>query len=71
MDQTILDCVADPIFVKDREHRLLQMNEAFCQFMGSTYEKLLGKTGLEFVAPEEAAVFVAKDNEGVSSGGAT
>ncbi len=68
MDQALLDCVADPIFVKDRHHRLVQMNEAFCRFMGSTREKLLGQTGLELVNPEEAAVWVAKDDEVLETG---
>ncbi len=68
MDQTLLDCVADPIFVKDRDHRLVQMNEAFCRFMGSTREKLMGQTALELVTPEEAAVFVAKDDEVLETG---
>ncbi|MDL2716241.1 MAG: PAS domain S-box protein [Acidobacteriota bacterium] len=68
MDQALLDVVADPIFVKDRHHRLVQMNEAFCRFMGSTREKLLGQTGLELVTPEEAAVFVAKDDEVLQTG---
>jgi PAS domain S-box-containing protein len=68
LDQTLLDCIADPIFVKDQDHRLVQMNEAFCRFMGSTREKLLGQTGLELVTPEEAAVFVAKDDEVLNTG---
>jgi PAS domain S-box-containing protein len=68
LDQALLDCVADPIFVKDRDHRLMQMNEAFCRFMGSTREKLVGQTGLELVNPEEAAVWVAKDDEVLETG---
>ncbi|MEO8586024.1 MAG: PAS domain S-box protein [Acidobacteriota bacterium] len=68
MDQALLDVVADPIFVKDRHHRLVHMNEAFCRFMGSSREKLLGQTGLELVNPEEAAVWVAKDDEVLATG---
>lgn len=44
------------------------MNEAFCRFMGSSREKLLGQTGLELVNPEEAAVWVAKDDEVLATG---
>jgi len=68
LNQHILDSVADPIFVKDRNHRLVHMNEAFCRFMGSTRVKLLGQTGLELVTPEEAAVFAAKDDEVMDTG---
>jgi PAS domain S-box-containing protein len=68
LDQSILDCVADPIFVKDREHRLVMMNEAFCRFMGESRANLLGKTGLELVTPAEAAVFVSKDDEVLLTG---
>ena len=59
----IIDAVADPIFVKDREHRWVLVNAAFCAFMGRTAEVLRGKSDYEFFPKEEAAVFWSKDGE--------
>lgn len=41
----IINCIGDPIFVKDRSHRLVLANDAFCTFVGGKREDLLGTTG--------------------------
>ena len=64
----MLDLGPDPIFIKDRVHRLVLVNDAFCRFMGATREQLLGHTGLELVTPEEAEVFRAKDDAVIRTG---
>ena len=43
LDQ-IINCIADPIFVKDRRHRLVLVNDAECMLAGRTREELLGRT---------------------------
>ena len=68
MEKRILDLVPDPIFIKDRGHRLVLVNDAFCRFMGASREQLLGHTGLDLVTPEEAAVFRAKDDAVIRTG---
>ncbi len=55
--QTIIDVVASPIFVKDRMHRWVLLNDAMCKFMGLPREKLIGKSDFDIVPPEEAEVF--------------
>jgi two-component system cell cycle sensor histidine kinase/response regulator CckA len=40
----IINCIADPIFVKDDQHRFLLINDAFCAFCKIPKEELLGKT---------------------------
>ncbi|MCA9781628.1 MAG: PAS domain-containing protein, partial [Candidatus Eremiobacteraeota bacterium] len=45
----IIDTVADPIFVKDQEHRWILLNEAMCRFMGHPREEMLGKSDFDFV----------------------
>ncbi|HUZ06494.1 MAG TPA: PAS domain S-box protein, partial [Candidatus Paceibacterota bacterium] len=40
----IINTVSDPIFVKDRQHRGVLVNEAFCHLMGVKREELLGKS---------------------------
>jgi PAS domain S-box-containing protein len=68
VEKRILDLVPDPIFIKDRGHRLVLVNDAFCRFMGASREQLLGHTGLDLVTPEEAAVFRAKDDAVIRTG---
>jgi len=59
----ILDAVADPIFVKDKEHRWVYVNAAFCRFLGHTKEELLGRSDFDFIPQAEAQVFWEKDDE--------
>ena len=64
----IIDSIADPVFVKDRRHRWVLMNEAECRFVGYPREKLLGKTDTDYFPKEQADVFWAKDEEVFKSG---
>lgn len=40
----VIDTIADPVFVKDRQHRWILLNQAFCKFVGQPMTALLGKT---------------------------
>ncbi len=44
----IINGTSDPIFVKDRQHRWVLLNDAFCNFMGRQREELIGKSDYEF-----------------------
>lgn len=57
----IINSVADPIFVKDREHRWTLVNDVFCQFMGYPTEKIIGKTDGDYFPKEQTDVFWEKD----------
>jgi len=57
----ILNTIADPIFVKDRQHRWVFMNNAMCEFMGHSRDELLGKSDYDFFPKDEADVFWEKD----------
>ena len=59
----IIDSVADPIFVKDEQHRWIAFNRAFCELMGRPREQLLGKSDYEFFPKQEADVFWKMDDE--------
>ncbi|MBD3296283.1 MAG: PAS domain S-box protein [Candidatus Omnitrophica bacterium] len=59
----IINSVADPIFVKDSEHRWVLLNDAFCRFMGHERQELLEKTDHDFFPQEEADVFWEKDDQ--------
>jgi diguanylate cyclase (GGDEF)-like protein/PAS domain S-box-containing protein len=59
--QRVLDTLPGPIFVKDAQHRWLFVNEAFCQAIGHTRERVLGKSDYDFFPKGQADVFWAKD----------
>ncbi len=48
----IINCIGDPIFVKDREHRFVLVNDAMCTFIGLPREQLLGLSEM----PEAVAI---------------
>jgi PAS domain S-box-containing protein len=57
----IIQTSGDPIFVKDREHCWVLINEAFCRFIGHNKEQLIGKSDYEFFPKCEADEFWEKD----------
>ncbi len=57
----VMNAVADPIFVKDRYHKWVLLNDAYCEFMGYKREDLLGKSDFDFFPKEQAEVFWARD----------
>jgi len=59
---SVINAVPDPIFVKDEQHRFIQVNDAFCQFMNCTPEELLGKNDYDFVDKTKADEFRRRDD---------
>lgn len=59
----IINSIADPIFVKDRQHRFALVNEAFCNLIGHPCEEILGKTDYDFFPKGQVDVFLEKDEE--------
>ncbi len=66
--QSVIDTVADPLFVKDERHRWIVVNRAFCEFMGHPREALLGRSDFDFLPPSEAETFWRKDEEVFATG---
>ncbi|MEI6437364.1 MAG: PAS domain S-box protein [Candidatus Omnitrophota bacterium] len=64
----IFQALPDPVFVKDRQHRWVLLNDLFCRFMGRTHEELYGKSDADFFPKEQVAVFWAKDEEVFNTG---
>lgn len=64
----IIDAVAVPIFVKDREHRWLLLNDACCALIGRSRAELIGKSDYDFFPKAQADVFWAKDEEVFATG---
>lgn len=57
----IINSVGDPMFVKDRQHRWVLVNNAMCAIMGRSRNELLGKTDYDYHLKHEADIFWAKD----------
>jgi PAS domain S-box-containing protein len=59
----IFDLLGDPIFIKDRDHRLVMLNQACCQAFGKTKEELLGLCDHDLFPQQEADVFKERDEK--------
>ncbi len=64
----IINSVGDPLFVKDSNHRLVLVNNAYCTLMDLRRDELLGRSDYDFFADEEVRVFWAKDDLVLFSG---
>jgi PAS domain S-box-containing protein len=60
----IINAIADPVLVKDCEHRFVLVNDAECHLIGKTREEIIGRTDYDFFPKEQVDVFYQKD-EGV------
>lgn len=58
----IINGIGDPIIVKDQDHKLVLVNDAFCEFCGEPRESLLGTTGFEHF-PQEMVSKLWKDED--------
>lgn len=57
----IINSMGDPVFVKDRQHRLVLVNDAECRLTGRAREEIVGKTDYDFFPKEQVDVFWQKD----------
>jgi PAS domain S-box-containing protein len=53
---TIMDATPDWIFVKDREHRFIIVNQSFATALGRNKDDFIGKNDLEMGFPEKAVM---------------
>lgn len=58
----VLDGLADPVFVKDENHRWILLNRAMEQIMQRDRTLMIGYSNESFFSPEEVAVFWAMDD---------
>lgn len=57
----MINSISDPIFVKDRQHRWVLLNDTYCNYVGHSREELIGKSDYDFFPEAEADVFWQKD----------
>jgi two-component system, cell cycle sensor histidine kinase and response regulator CckA len=60
----IINCIGDPLFVKDRRHAFVLINEAFCHLAGKRREELIGIT-IDELLPKKQAELIAEREEAV------
>jgi two-component system CheB/CheR fusion protein len=65
---SILEGLPTPVFVKDRAHRWVLLNDAACAFIGHSREELIGRSDHDFFPQEEADEFWRKDDEVFATG---
>ncbi len=64
----IIEHVADPIFIKDRDFRFVLVNRAFERLVGIPREDIVGKTDYDISPAAEADFFRQKDTEMFATG---
>lgn len=64
LDQ-IINAVADPIFVIDRQHRFVLLNDAMCDMLSTTREHLSGKPAYDSIVQTVEAEAIRRNNEQV------
>jgi two-component system, cell cycle sensor histidine kinase and response regulator CckA len=48
----IINCLGDPVFVKDEKNRMVLVNKAFCAFTGTRPDEVIGKSADQFLPDE-------------------
>jgi hypothetical protein len=61
--EEVVKLIAHPIFVKDRSHSWVWLNDAFCRLVGHPREALIGRTDHDFFPLSQADWFHARDRE--------
>ena len=59
---SIINTIADPVFVKDRDKRLVLVNSAMCSISGFSREELVGRTCYD-IFPGEVAALLSETDE--------
>lgn len=65
---TIINTIPDPVFVKDRLHRWIVLNEAFANLLQQPPEALLERSVYDIFPSAEAALFHQADEQVLSTG---
>jgi len=64
----IIDVIPNPVIVKNRDHRIVLLNESACRFFGHSREVVLAFTDYDLFPDAEVAVFHAADDRVFATG---
>lgn len=59
----LINSLNSPIFIKNKKHQFIFVNDALCQLLGRSYDELIGKSDYDFSPKEEADVFWEMDDQ--------
>lgn len=59
---SIINTIPDPVFVKDRNHRWIVLNNAYCRFIGYPMRALLDRSDFDFFPTDQATYFWQQDD---------
>jgi PAS domain S-box-containing protein len=65
---SVINTIADPVFVKDSNRKFILVNDALCDVVGRSREELLGKDDHDMFPKEQADVFRKADLEVLKTG---
>ncbi|MBW4420008.1 MAG: CHASE2 domain-containing protein [Myxacorys californica WJT36-NPBG1] len=57
----VINSIPDPVFVKDKHHRWIVLNEAYSRFLGKPVEELVEKSDYDIFPAHEADIFRQQD----------
>jgi len=66
--QSMADGMPDPWFFKDRDHRWIAFNRAFCKLVGRSREDMQNKSDIDYFPPEQVKVFWEHDDKVIQTG---
>jgi diguanylate cyclase (GGDEF)-like protein/PAS domain S-box-containing protein len=58
----VINSIPDPVFVKDKQHRWIVLNEAYSRFLGKPIDDLIEKSDYDVFPEHEADVFYQEDD---------
>jgi len=64
----VIDNIAEPLWIKDRDYRILFVNKAFCELAGLPAGEMIGKTGHQITTRDRADAFRQNDAEAFRTG---
>ncbi len=64
---SVIRAMPDPLIIKNEEHRLIGVNEAYCQLMGLSAAEILAGRSADLVSKEELATFWQQDDLAMAS----
>ncbi|MFZ4798330.1 MAG: PAS domain S-box protein [Bacteroidia bacterium] len=59
----ILNAIPNPVFVKNKNHKWVLVNDAYANLLNLKKEAIIGKTDREFLSKEDAEYYIAKDDK--------
>ncbi|MEB3358251.1 MAG: CHASE2 domain-containing protein [Synechococcales bacterium] len=65
---SVINAIPDPIFVKDKQHRWIVLNEAYSKFIGYPIETLINQSEYTFLSEQQASLLRQHDDLAFQTG---